>query len=261
MFDWIQNSKSKRVSILNSEYRLPESLMKISKLDTMYEEGNMEAYFSAGKLAFDICLRISNFDSTSRINLLDFPSGYGRVMRHLKHGFPWASLYACELDSRMLNFSSQEFGAQRIQANEECDITLPVKMDLIWTGSLLTHFDEWQWDNYLRTILNGLSDTGVAIFTTHGRRHASMAKVAHPIFGEIVDAKLLYANYRKTGFAFLPYSEAYPTFGLSLSSPKWVAAKLQSYRGLQICYFEEGAWGQDVWAVKKALWELDAEEN
>jgi SAM-dependent methyltransferase len=256
MFPGFMKTKFIKKSQLDSPDSLPVHLTNISHLDTMFESGKEAEYFSAGKLALDLCFRISGFNPEQRLNILDFPSGYGRVLRYFRHGFPRANLYACELDSRMLDFTSREFGSLSVQANEKCLMTFPVKMDLIWTGSLLTHFDEWQWDNYFETIEKSLTDKGVAIFTTHGRRHATMAKDGHPIFGDIIDLDRLHEGYRVSGFQFLPYSSEYPTFGLSLSSPSWVTSKLQKYSNLEICYFEEGAWGQDVWAIKKAKWKL-----
>jgi cyclopropane fatty-acyl-phospholipid synthase-like methyltransferase len=129
-------------------------LQTIHPDDTMYDDKS--SYFRIGQLALKICLNYVDEKLLRQGNILDFPSGYGRVLRHFAAKFPKAKIFACELDSRMLEFTEGVFGAIPIQANEECLISIEEKMDLIFTGSLLTHFDDWQWDNYFRTIEDAL---------------------------------------------------------------------------------------------------------
>jgi hypothetical protein len=82
------------------------------------------------------------------------------------------------------------------------------------------------------------------------------AKNNDSLFGDIIDPTHLYSLFKDSGFAFLPYSADYPSFGLSLASPSWISSKLEKIPGLEICGFSEGLWGQDVWVVRKSPWQL-----
>ncbi len=135
-------------------------------------------------------------------------------------------------------------------------MTIPGEMDLIFSGSLLTHFDEWQWGIYLEMCFEALAPNGVFVFTTHGRIAALMAKDRHELFGNLVDTRELYERYKVGGFSFLPYDAAWPTFGITLSSPEWVMRRLQARPDIKIIGFEEGGWGQDVWIVQRNAWPM-----
>jgi SAM-dependent methyltransferase len=232
----------------------PEVSRVISPLDTMLDKGQEEAYFSVGKGALEHCKTALRGRTPKRV--LDFPSGYGRAMRWFAHEWPEAELFASELDSRCLDFLEKNFGARRVQAHDRLDMKIPGNMDLIFSGSLLTHFDEWQWDIYLPMCASALSEDGVFVFTTHGRIAALLAQDRHPVYGTLVDTADLYERYLETGFAFSPYDANYPTFGLSLSSPEWIMRRLQKMPGIKVIGFEEGGWGQDIWTVQRNPWPM-----
>ena len=177
-------------------------------------------------------------------------------MRWFRNQFPSAEIFGCEIDSRMLDFVQKEFGAIRVQSNDEMEISLPIDLDLIFVGSLLTHFDEYQWDKFLPMCQDALALDGILVFTTHGRRHALMARDRHAIYGSSVDTYALYSEYVRAGFSYLPYEPTWPTFGLSLSSPEWVIRKILLFPDLKIIHMAEGEWGQDVWVLKKVNEEM-----
>jgi SAM-dependent methyltransferase len=216
----------------------------------MHEIGYTKEYFLTGQRALEICLSYVNL-SKRNLRILDFPCGYGRVTRWFRNQFPSSEIYCCEIDSRMLDFVEKQFGAIRIQSNDEMEINLPIDLDLIFVGSLLTHYDENQWDKLLVMCQRALVTDGVLVFTTHGRRHALMARDRHSIYGNLVDTFLLYTQYVNEGFSYLPYEPTWPTFGLSLSSPDWVMKKILRFSNLKIIHMAEGEWGQDVWVIKK----------
>ena len=79
-------------------------------------------------------------------NILDLPSGYGRVMRFLKAEFPEAALTACDVIREGVDFCARTFGARAIYGKEDpSELELDERFDLIWCGSLLTHVDEENW--------------------------------------------------------------------------------------------------------------------
>jgi SAM-dependent methyltransferase len=223
---------------------------KIHPLDTMCEKDKEEEYFNVGSSAYEICNEILKGLQPNVI--IDFPSGYGRVIRFFRHHYPSAKIFAVELDRGMLDFCEKEFDAIPIQGTHDLSFELPSNCsDLIFTGSLLTHLDEWQWDNFFDITTKSLKNDGILVFTTHGRRNAYLAHVNHPIYSNSVDTEKLFKKYIKNDFSFLPYSNKYPTFGLSLSRPSFVASKIEKRKDLKIIFMKEGAWGQDVWGVQK----------
>lgn len=234
---------------------LMENLIRaISPNDTMLDPGDEDEYFRVGESALSICKAVLNASKPNRV--LDFPSGYGRALRWFRAEWPDAEIYGAEIDSRCLDFIEKAFRAKRIQADPRLNMEIPGDIDLIFSGSLLTHFDHWQWGIYLEMCANALSENGVFVFSTHGRVAALLAKQRHPVYGTLVDTRELYERYKETGFAFLPYDAAYPTFGLTLSSPEWIMRKLQAMPNVKIVHFEEQGWGQDIWAIKRNPWPM-----
>ena len=233
---------------------MADLIKKISPDDTMLDPGAEEVYFDVGRGALDICKGVLKGHAPKRI--LDFPSGYGRVMRWFRAEWPEAEILGAEVDAKCLDFVEETFGAKRIQADPRLNMEIPGEIDLIFSGSLLTHFDQWQWGIYLEMCANALSENGVFVFSTHGRVAALLAKQRHPVYGTLIDTRELYERYRETGFAFLPYDPAYPTFGLTLTSPEWIMRKLQAMPSIKIVHFEEQGWGQDVWAIKRNPWPM-----
>ena len=122
--------------------------------------------------------------------------------------------------------------------------------DSIFSGSLLTHLDDWQWDAFIASCVESLSPTGTFVFTVHGRISALLARDRHPMYGNMINTAELYEEYLRKGFAFMPYSKEHPTFGLSLSSPEWIMRRLQKLPTVRIVAFDEGAW-QDVVALQR----------
>jgi SAM-dependent methyltransferase len=235
---------------------IPKDLItEISPLDTMCDKDKEHAYFSVGYRALANCKWILRDQVPSRI--IDFPSGYGRALRWFRHEWPHAEIYAVETDSRMLDFVTEKFDALRIQADPHLNnMELPGDTDLIFTGSLLTHFDEPQWDRFLKMSIAALRTGGRLVFTIHGRLNALRLKDNPVVYGDMVDGWELYKSYLDKGFAYQPYHPDYPEFGVSLSSPAWVFKKLQKIPFGKIIFFEETAWGQDVIGIEKINWSL-----
>jgi SAM-dependent methyltransferase len=226
----------------------------ISPHDTMLDTGGLDAYFDIGKGALAHCKGALAGQLPGRI--LDYPCGYGRVMRWFRHEWPNAEIFGVETDGKCLDFVKENFGAVPLQADPRLKMTVPGDVDLIFSGSLLTHFDEWQWRIYLEICCSALAPEGVFLFTTHGRIASILARERHPVYGDLIDTRELFERQKASGFSYLPYDPAYPTFGISLSSPAWIMSLLERMANIKIIGFEEGGWGQDIWAVQRAPWPM-----
>ena len=153
--------------------------LRVNHSDSMYNGGHRDAkdrgfhYLSVG-LSANRCIREalrSAGKAFSCGSILDFPSGYGRVLRFLRAGFPDSDITAAEIDERALDFCRRSFDVTPFLAQQSFRrMSLPRQFDLIWCGSLLTHIDEQAACDLLRLFREHLSRGGVCIITTHGRR-------------------------------------------------------------------------------------------
>lgn len=215
--------------------------------DTMLSVVGEGQYFAVGLSALraiDAAVKAANLTPT---HILDMPSGHGRVLRFLKARYPKARLAACDLEREGVDFCASYFGAEGFYSDFDLrKVSLGRSFDLIWVGSLLTHFDERRIDDALDLYGRHLAPSGLLVFTTHG-----VGAVERIGAGESygVNAEELLEGYRGRGFGYSPYPGQ--DHGVSLSSPEWVREKM---RGWHEVWFGERAWGShhDVFAYKRA---------
>lgn len=234
----------------------------ISPSDAMYG-GNSEHYFSVGYSALR-CIKSAIIAAEKKDvnNILDFPCGHGRVLRTLRADFPDANIYACDLERDGVDFCAKTFNAIPVYSNEDpWKVEIKSDFDIIWVGSLFTHFNQYNWDRFLQFFIAHLSPDGLLVFTTHGRRPVEWIRKGVTQFGltrkqmyglEDDQFKQLLQDYDKYGFSY----ENYPlqkNYGISLSSPSWVMSKLQTYGDFRVVMFLEHGWDhhQDVVACVK----------
>lgn len=127
--------------------------------------------------------------------------------------------------------------------------------DLIWCGSLFTHFDGARFNKLLKLFLDNLNEKGVLVFTTHGRIVAYLMKSQNSFLGLGIDASSrIISEYASNGFGYANYDDKYPVYGVSFSSPAWVMTQIESHYNVNVrtCYMIEGGWGhQDVYGLVK----------
>jgi SAM-dependent methyltransferase len=224
----------------------------------MYAD-DRENYFVFGDAAVR-CIRLA-MNATERTtfgNILDFPSGHGRVLRTLKAAFPEARLTACDMDRDGVDFCAETFGAKPIYSVEDPGrIELPGQYDLIWCGSLFTHLNAPRWQGFLELFEEALRPYGLLVFTTAGRYTAEMARRGKARFWW---TESMLASYDQTGFGYDEYEArikdeiGIATYGQSLSSLRWVMQQLEELALLRVVVAGERAWGaQDAIACEKGL--------
>ena len=236
------------MSAQSLEEEPPDVIRDISPRDPMYE-GDEAAYFESGRSAL-ACIRQALLavgkDHVSSI--LDLPCGYGRVGRTLKAAFEDAELIACDIDREGVDYCSQMLGATAVYSGySPREIEIPHEVDLIWSGSLLTHLDSFRWPGFLSLFARSLADGGVLVFTTHGRaamerlRDLTMTDFSRPVENMIAD-------YETYGFAYSDYYESPREYGISISSPGWVHGEVEKLPRLRLVSHTEAAWHshQDV---------------
>lgn len=242
-----------------------ELIRTISPDEDMFA-GSEEHYFGVGRSALeciDVSLRAAGRVVSDVKRVLDLPCGHGRVTRYLRLAFPEAGITACDLLRDGVDFCASTFGAVPIYSADEPN-EIPLErdaFDLIWVGSLFTHFDSGLWSDFLKVFRSWLRPGGVLVFTTQGRKAYRNVVNGSSIYGLLPWRRttILY-NYERRGFGFERYQSAVSTkssggakqslYGMSLSSPDWVIAQIAKLDGLRVVHFSERAWDnhQDCFA-------------
>ena len=124
--------------------------------------------------------------------------------------------------------------------------------DLIWVGSLFTHFDAERWPGFLNALRSFLRPRGVLVFTTHGRAAWHLLTTSSDVEWHIPYYRVtsLLHDYRRTGFGYGRYTWS-NNDGVSLSTADWVLRQLEAIDELRLVYCGERAWSNfhDVFAL------------
>jgi len=230
-----------------------ELLSKVSSRiyynDGMYH-GDGAHYFKVGLSAIH-CIddALAQADQKEVRTILDLPCGSGRVMRFLRHRFPEAEITACELEAGPVEFCVRTFGAEPAFSSRNLDeVSLGKQFDLIWCGSLITHLNGRGIVALLRLFHRHLAASGIMIFTTNGDFVARTIPTRDFDYGlEHEQIQRIGIEYPQTGYGF----EDYPgeqDYGVSLTSPEWIRARVRGVGGLREVFFKERGWDnhQDV---------------
>ena len=212
--------------------------------------GDAGQYYKVGLAAIG-CIdeAVQRAGLTAVRSILDFPCGSGRVLRFLVHRFPDAEITACELNRGPVEFCVRTFGARPAFSSLNLEeVSLDRKFDLIWCGSLVTHLNDKGIVALLRLFQRHLADGGMTVFTSHGEfvsRRIPARAFDYGLDPEQIDR--IGIDYPQTGYGF----EDYPgekDYGVSLTSPEWIRARVREVGGLREVFFKECGWDnhQDV---------------
>lgn len=253
------------VSTILDRYRLSGVSSVISPSDDMAHpswDKNLSHYKSVGANAIEIiltallcCRKHSKIES-----ILDMPSGFGRVTRHLASAFADSTLFACDLYQDRIDFCAKTFNARPIKSHK--DLTLvkfPMKFDLIWCGSLLSHLQAPELDDVLELFSSNLTDRGIAIFTTLGRASPFIHKTSFKyVPQDIYESSGIEAQFARNGFGYAEYGEPerffeQDTYGIAFAEPSFILKRLERDRTIRIRGVSERAWDdqQDAIVVQK----------
>jgi SAM-dependent methyltransferase len=234
----------------------------ITSLDPQDKEYNFSAAY-AEKHYFDVgadALRImvSSLCATLRQppeTILDFPSGSGRVTRHLRSFFPGARIVACDLYDFHIDFCRSALNVEPFLSKENIDeINFGKKFDLIFCGSLLTHLPKDQFLKVLRLLAASLSDTGIAIVTLQGRHSQFIQKNKWKYLEDDL-FEIAATEVNRNGFGYVDYDRDFKSkfdqqmrYGVALVNPSWVTEQIQKINGLRVLSYTERQWDdhQDV---------------
>jgi SAM-dependent methyltransferase len=244
--------------------RLKQTKLDISPNDGMYE-GDLYAYLNCGLSAIDNIERAIAAAGNTPINsILDFASGYGRVLRHLVARFPGVELTASELESDAVAFCQSTFGVNGfVSAKNLKELSIGRTFDLIWCGSLITHLDQDGAVDLLDFFQRHTNPGGLAVFSSHGRfvldqlvsqwkEVIATGSDAHPygLYREDVDK--IVSPLEKSGYGYANYW-GQDRYGISICSLDWIQRTLNNLGQSRLVYFCERGWDahHDVSGVLK----------
>ena len=213
-------------------------------------------YFDVGEDALRIVITaLASARRPFPKRILDFPSGSGRVTRHLRAFFPTAELWVSDIDNDHLRFCAAQFDAKTVPSRADLtEVTFNVDFDLVFCGSLLTHLPSSQAEATLSLAKHALSANGIGIVTMHGRHSSYIQRNKWKYIDDSLFA-MAERQAAKTGFGFVEYphnmrssSTHGKPYGLSLSKPSWVLAQLEKDPTVRILGYREKDWvdHQDV---------------
>ena len=197
-----------------------------------------DARESATKLQ-QICERY--FDDTSKLNLLEFASGYGRITRCLdKNRF---NITACDIHVDAIQYIMNNIGVNTVLSTT-CpeEFNTGIHYDVVFALSFFTHMPDNTFGRWLQILYNHVAPGGIFVFTTHGRiaNETSFNFTTHE------------------GYAFKPQSEqndlSVDDYGTTVSLYEYVDATCKKYINATPAEWHEGFWHaniQDVYIIKK----------
>ena len=207
-------------------------------------------YFDLGRRALELVRFSAELcDKPHYPDILDLPCGHGRVLRWLRAHYGYARITACDLDRDGVDFCAQQFGALPVYSVLDLrQLPFTAQFDLIWVGSLVTHLSQDRWLATLDCLVKWTRECGVIVFSTQGRRVASLLARGQRNIAENIDKPALLEEFARAGFAYQKYFEAkHGDYGLALTSPEWLMRTLQRYPDIIMRAYLEEAWGmQDV---------------
>ena len=257
--------ESARAELLASDKLTPEEgallgevSLKIHPKDEMYVPTGARHYLNVGLSAMrciEKALDASPQEGGIR-SILDFPCGYGRVLRFIRARFPDATISAGETNLAALNFCEDEFHVRPVVSTEKfSDVERSGPFDLIWCGSLLTHIPEEDSTELLRLFFDSLAPGGVCVFTTHGEVMVKeIGNQAKTRALTMASRNRILSDYAKGGYGYADYRGC-SGYGLSLSTRERVRAMAREVGPWNEVLYWESGWDnrQDVfaWAKRK----------
>lgn len=226
--------------------------LEISPNDSMFlGDRDKHHYFNVGFSALKniiLSLSITARDKHSIRTILDFPSGYGRVLRFLRAYFPKALITVSELNTDAVASLQSQFDVSVLNTQTDFNkIHIDYKFDLIWCGSLITHLSPNKTSDLLDFFTRTLNDDGILIFSSHGRFSSKLLgneEKARNYYGYGMDNKLrkvLLKQYQSTGYGYVNYIGT-SDYGMSVIKPSWFIKRFESDDRFKIVMYAEKAW-------------------
>jgi SAM-dependent methyltransferase len=188
--------------------------------------------------------------------ILDFPSGYARILRFLKIGFPDATIFGGDLKRDAVEFSRTAFGVRTTMSVEDInEISLPGPFDLIWSGSLLTHFDEKRALDVLKLFYRHLAPGGLCLFTMHGSTSIEWLSSCIENYGLSPSGRdKVLSEFASSGYGYADYHPG-SHYGISVAKYSHILELASAAGDWTFSSFFERGWGKhhDVYGFTRGV--------
>jgi SAM-dependent methyltransferase len=174
----------------------------------------VEGYNRIGSSACDLiedALALLDRPLSKTETILDFGSGYGRVVRALVRRIPPKNIDVFDVDRNAVKFCAREFHVNPLyfQKKDRWDF-LTVRFrnyDVIWLGSVFTHLSRAYALETIQTLAKIIKPGGVIVFTTHSDQ--TFPRLSEGYYGERWQscATSIIQEYHSHGFCFVPYTK------------------------------------------------------
>ena len=109
-------------------------------------------------------------ERTRSIRLLDFASGFGRVMRFLVQHLPPEQIWVSDIFAEAVNFQRQQLGVQGFPSSAEPEgLVCDESFDCIVASSFFSHLPPATFTLWLKKLMSLLRPGGLLIFSVHGK--------------------------------------------------------------------------------------------
>jgi SAM-dependent methyltransferase len=200
----------------------------------------------------NLALKSAELTSSQIHTLLDFPCGYGRVLRKLKKHFPKSTIDVCDIVPEAVKFCAREFHSNPIFSKADFSLVqFPKTYNLIWIGSLITHLDLSMTQSLLEKVCHILKNKGLVVFTAHGKH--SVERMDTYQIGNI-DKEMVQEELNTTGYFYIPYAGK-NNYGISICNKEFMTRMIgEKFKNkLNFIYYSDRGWDnhQDVYAFQK----------
>ncbi|MGO9571411.1 MAG: class I SAM-dependent methyltransferase [Desulfomonilaceae bacterium] len=226
--------------------------LKVHHGDIMYAGDDLH-YLSVGLSAIR-CIQQALLSAGKEFadgSILDFPSGYGRVLRFLRAKYPNSDITAAEIDGSTLDFCRRNFSVTPFLSKIPfSDLNLPRRFDLIWCGSLFTHIDEQAASDLLQFFYDHLAAGGLCVFTAHGWRSIEWIRRKGVTYGLSEDAQQkVIQDFQSKGYGYSDYPNQ-SGYGISIVTHQRLCELAKGVGAWDETLFLEHGWDdhQDVYA-------------
>lgn len=227
----------------------------IHEKDNMRSPGREEHYFNVGRDAMrNILISMVEARLFKVQRILDFPSGYGRVTRWLRAGFPEAEIQVGDVWTDAVNWSATQFRADIIDGNADFSARFDVQYDVIFCGSLLTHLPGPLGLKLLDFLMSHLAVGGIGLVSACGRKNLAWEKshFNEKVFETPERLAEVTKVYESGRYAFMPYPGE-TDYGRSFTPVPWFHTYAVNRPNLTMTRFSERAWddNQDLLVLKR----------
>jgi SAM-dependent methyltransferase len=229
--------------------------MTISPHDDMFSPGQEAHYLSVCISALEAISEAMLLARRDRFDvILDLPCGGGRVTRHLVKFFDDTKIFVNDLEKPKENFVTSHFGVRTVEIPADFSGHSARKYDLIFMGSLVTHFDEALFRRTIDYCIDALTIGGLLVVSAHGRLalgHFMQSAAGDEYKRVVID------GFSSNGFGYFEYPGSRERYGInyggSFNTMDWAARMLQPRGDVIVLGYKEIGWANhhDVLTVER----------